>query len=41
MLLRCGIIQTPGIDYTRSGNIIVFLPDAVPQIGDILTGWVY
>jgi hypothetical protein len=36
MLFRNGLLMTPGVDYSLSGNTISFL-SAVPQTGDILT----
>jgi hypothetical protein len=31
MLIRNGLLQTAGIDYTLSGNTIAFLAGAIPQ----------
>jgi hypothetical protein len=31
MLIRNGLLQTAGIDYTLSGNTITFLAGAIPQ----------
>ena len=36
ILYRNGVRQTPGLDYTLSGNTISFLGGFIPQPGDIL-----
>ncbi|MBL8174738.1 MAG: hypothetical protein JNK48_08710 [Bryobacterales bacterium] len=35
-LFRNGLLQSAGVDYTLSGNIITFLTGALPQTGDLL-----
>jgi hypothetical protein len=33
---RNGVLQTPGVDYTLSGNVITFLSGFIPQTSDVL-----
>lgn len=35
-LVRNGIVQTDGVDYTISGSVITFKPGAIPIAGDLL-----
>lgn len=35
-LYRNGLLQLPGTDFTLSANQITFLPEAIPQSGDVL-----
>jgi len=39
ILFRNGVAQKRGLDYTLSGNTITFIPEAVPQPGDVLLAW--
>lgn len=35
-MFRNGVLQKEGLDYTSAGNILTFLPVAIPQPGDVL-----
>jgi hypothetical protein len=39
ILVRNGILQKRGLDYTLSGNAVAFVPEATPQSGDVLLAW--
>jgi len=39
ILFRNGIVQKRGVDYNLAGNTITFIPEAIPQSGDILLAW--
>lgn len=39
ILIRNGLVQTAGVDFTLSGAAITFLAGAIPQTGDGLITW--